>query len=149
MKRYLIVTILIVASMILSAAGPEINPVGTWKVSYKIGGVPFSDYLTITGVLQNGKILAVDEWGNKVQGIYRNGAAIITGAPSDFYFDQYVIFPGDRGSRHIGIFAYYCDFTPSWSNATAVKTIARETMQRESRERKIEAKVEAEKINAF
>ena len=121
MKKYLVTTFLMVLCLGLLAGDPGPNPIGRWKISYKIGGTPFSDILIVQGVFPNGKIIAVNDWGEKIAGVYKNNSLFITGAPSDYYLDQYVMLLNGPGSRHIGIFRYMYDFTPSWHNASIIK----------------------------
>ena len=76
--------------------------VGNWRVTYRLAGLPWTDYIQIVSVNSEGKVFALDGSGNRIFGFVKNGVAVIKGADNPYYLDTWIFDTTHRASKHMG-----------------------------------------------
>ena len=89
--------------------------IGDFKFVYKIGGIQFTDYITITKVTKQGKVMG--KWtyySGQVHGRIINNVAYVTDKGCDYFLDGWFFSAYGRRDWHMSCCDVYHDYDTSF-----------------------------------
>lgn len=122
--------------------------IGKWKFVSKIGGVKFTDYVTITKVNTKSHKVQGKYYSTSVIGYFYENICFLETKYGDFYIDGwYFTFSGTPVfKKHLGICSIFHDFDSNW-HSLSVKKVSGSTAVSEANDN-IYAQVQIMKLQA-